>query len=276
MEGVFDVFSAVPQEFWIGLAFFYGAIIGSFLNVCIYRIPRDEEIVRTPSHCVLCQEPIPWYLNLPIVSWLILLGKTRCCGKPLNIRYPFVELLSASLTTYFFITYDFSLDLLWALLFSYLMIILIMIDAEHMILPNIITIPGIALGLVLSLAGAGPDILDALMGVIFVAGGFLAVAYLYYRIKGAEGLGMGDIKLVAMIAAFHGLMMTLATAFIASFIGTLYGIFMIIRKKFNSQTPFPFGVFLGVAILVLMVFGDMLYAGYIDISYRFSEMLMGY
>lgn len=276
MEGFYETFSVVPQWFWIGLAFFYGSIIGSFLNVCIYRIPRGEEIVKTPSHCTYCQARIPWYLNVPIFSWLVLLGKTKCCGKPLNIRYPFVELLAAAYTTYFAINYGFSLELLWASLFAYIIIVLIMIDAEHMILPNIITLPAIVIGLLFSFFGVGPDILDALAGVFIVAGGFLAIAYLYYKIKKMEGLGMGDIKLVAMIAAFHGLMMTLATTFIASIIGLIYGLFMMITKKFNSQTPFPFGVFLGIAILFLMIFGDYLYAVYIDLSFQFHEMLMGY
>ena len=155
MEGFLEIFETVPQWFWIGLSFFYGAIVGSFLNVCIYRIPRDEEVVKTPSHCVHCKAQIPWYLNIPIFSWLVLMGKTKCCGKPLNIRYPFVELLSASFTTFFALKYGFSLELLWACLFTWLMIILIMIDAEHMLLPNIITLPAIVIGLIFSLLGVG-------------------------------------------------------------------------------------------------------------------------
>ena len=276
MAEFLEIFSTVPEWLWVGLAFFYGAIIGSFLNVCIYRIPRDEEVVRTPSHCVHCGERIPWYLNIPIFSWLVLLGKTKCCGKPLNIRYPFVELLSASFTAFFALKYGFSLELLWASIFTYLMIILIMIDAEHMLLPNIITIPAIVIGLIFSLAGVGPNIMDALLGILIVAGGFLAVAYFYYKVKGAEGLGMGDVKLVAMIAAFQGLMLTLATSFIASLIGTIYGVGMMVARKFNSKTPFPFGVFLGIASLILLVFGDYLYAVYIDVSYWIGETMMGY
>jgi leader peptidase (prepilin peptidase)/N-methyltransferase len=262
-EPLIEAFPLVPSWVWLTIAFFYGAIIGSFLNVCIHRIPRGEEIVRTPSHCPTCGARIPWYLNVPIVSWFVLRGRTACCGVPLTFRYPLVELASAVLTVSLFarrgLTPQFGAE--WV--FVSLLLVLIFIDWEHMRLPNALTLPGAALGLAVAIAGFGVSIADSLLGIAVGAGGFFLVALLYKMLRGVEGLGMGDVKLMAMIGAFLGWERTLVVIILGSLLGLLYGIWLAMRSGTGGMTRLPYGVFLGLAAIGSLLYGNWLLGWYV-------------
>ena len=257
--------NAVPQWVWITVMFVYGAIVGSFLNVVIHRIPRGEEIVRTPSHCPHCGEPVRWYRNVPILSWLFLGGKAACCGERLTFRYPLVELIAAALTAYQFYRFGLTLEFLSAWLFTCLLIALIFIDWEHMRLPNVLTLPGAAIGLLFAIGGAGPPIVDSLIGVAVGAGGFFGIMALYKLARGVEGMGMGDVKLMAMIGAFLGWRLTLLVVILGSLLGLFYGVYAMLKSGRGGQTAIPFGVFLGIAAIAVLLWGQPLLDWYISL-----------
>jgi leader peptidase (prepilin peptidase)/N-methyltransferase len=259
MDFYWKLIGETPQWFWLGVMLIYGAIIGSFLNVCIYRIPRGQDIVSRPSFCPECDERIPWYLNIPIVSWFILLGKTRCCGKHLKFRYPLVESSTAILTTVLYHQYGLSFLFLGSWLFTCMTIVLIFIDWEHMRLPNVLTIPGIVLGLGFALFGEGRvTIVESVLGAVVGAGGMLIVYYFYKIVRGIEGMGMGDVKLMAMIGAFLGWRMTFPVVIIGAFLALVYGVVVMVRTGAGGKTAIPFGVFLGIAAIAMMFWGDAL------------------
>ncbi|MCG8511720.1 MAG: prepilin peptidase, partial [Rhodospirillales bacterium] len=170
MDRYWQLVASVPIWVWSGIAFIYGAIVGSFLNVCIHRIPRKEEIVRTPSHCPHCNERIPWFHNIPIFSWLVLKGKAACCGATITARYALVELLTAVLSAYILFQFGFTIHAFGYWIFTCFLIVLIFIDWEHMRLPNVLTLPGAVIGLLFALLGENIGILDSVIGVLVGAG----------------------------------------------------------------------------------------------------------
>ena len=202
--------------------FVLGAIIGSFLNVCIYRMPRNESIVRPGSRCPGCGTPIRFYDNIPIVSYLILRGKCRKCGQAISIRYAAVELLTAVLFAVLFWLFGLSIELAIALVFACLLIVISLIDLEFLIIPDILSLGGLGLGILLSFFRR-PDfwIIDALLGVLLGGGILYAIAKLYELVRKAEGMGGGDIKLLAMIGAFCGWKGILFALVSGSVIGTV-------------------------------------------------------
>jgi leader peptidase (prepilin peptidase)/N-methyltransferase len=264
LETYLKSLALVPSVVWNIMFFVYGALIGSFLNVVIHRIPRNEEIIRTPSHCGNCGAAIPWYLNIPILSWFMLGGKTFCCKERFSFRYPLVELLFAMLSSYLFIKLGFSVEFFAGWIFSAMIISLIMIDWEHMRLPNVITLPGAALGLLFALLPGNVTIWDALIGLAIGAGGFLALATFYKSVRNLEALGMGDVKLMAMVGAFLGWRPTLLVVFMGSFLGLGYGVFLMIKNRTGGKTKLPFGVFLGLAALITLLWGDLIVNWYLS------------
>jgi leader peptidase (prepilin peptidase)/N-methyltransferase len=262
MNEFLALFSEVPQWFWISAAFVYGAVIGSFLNVCIYRIPRKEEIIKTPSHCPACDARIPWYLNIPIISWILLRGKGACCGAPIGFHYPLVEFVSAALTAYLFAALGFSFQFLAAWLFTCLLLVLIVTDWQTLRLPDVITLPGVLIGLLFALYNVRIDLLEAVLGVLVGAGGFLTVALLYKALRGREGMGMGDVKLMALVGAFLGWKGTLLTVILGSAVGLVVGAFIIARSQEGAKTQLPYGTFLGIAALIVLLWGDPIIAWY--------------
>lgn len=265
MNSLVENLSYVPSWFWQAIFFVYGAIIGSFLNVCIHRIPLGREIVRTPSSCPHCGSKIRWYLNVPILSWFFLLGKTECCRKPLSFRYPLVELLYALWSLLSWNASGLSFELLRDLVFGGMMLVLIFIDWEHMRLPNVLTYPGVVVGFVFVLSGIGPELLNALAASAFGAVAFLVIALGYKRLRGIEGLGMGDVKLMAMIGAFLGLPLTLFVIVLGSISALVYGIALMLITKSGLQLRIPFGSFLGGASLLLYLWGQTLAEWYIKL-----------
>ncbi|MCS6873410.1 MAG: prepilin peptidase [Pyrinomonadaceae bacterium] len=271
------------------LFFILGAIIGSFLNVVIHRVPRKESTLPK-SHCPECKTPIKPYDNVPILSWLLLKGKCRYCKKQIPIRYPFVEILTALLFTISFWKIGFNLFLPVALLFIAATIALIFIDAEHMLLPNVITYPMLFFALVSRITFAlifeksffsdlnhfpstlmkdYPIWLASLTSAIFgafVGGGFLwVVGKIWEILRKMEAMGLGDVKMMAAVGALLGWQLTLLAIFIGAFTGALVGIF-VAQKHGTLQAKIPFGVFLGFGSIVSLLFGEEIIKIYLKLA----------
>jgi leader peptidase (prepilin peptidase)/N-methyltransferase len=244
--------------------FVFGLLVGSFLNVCIYRIPRRESLAWPASHCTSCTRALSWYENVPVVSWSLLRGKCRTCRVPISIMYPLVELTTAVLFAGGYAIYGWTPLLAVRLLFACAMIVLFVIDLQHRILPNVITLPGIIAGLVFSAVLPVPGWVAAAIGAVAGGGALFLIAEAYYRIRGVEGLGMGDVKMLAMIGAFLGWQLTLVTLMLASFSGSIIGVALMASGKRGMQAALPFGTFLAVGALVAAVYGDALLAWYIS------------
>jgi leader peptidase (prepilin peptidase)/N-methyltransferase len=232
-----------------------GLLIGSFMNVCIYRLPRGGSPVRPRSSCTTCGYTLTWYDNIPIASYLALRGRCRGCGAPISIMYPVIEAITGLMFLGAYLLYGPSLLLLARLLFGCAMIVLFVIDLQHKILPNVITLPGIVIGLLLSEV-AGPGWQASLVGVVVGGGVLWAIAEIYYRVRKEEGLGMGDVKMLGMIGAFLGWKLVLVTLMLASFGGTVIGLGVMLGKKQSLKYALPFGTFLAAAAIVAAVGGE--------------------
>ncbi|HTW66177.1 MAG TPA: prepilin peptidase [Bryobacteraceae bacterium] len=257
-----------------------GLLIGSFLNVCIYRMPRDLSVVKPRSYCPECKHMIAWYDNIPVLSYMILAGRCRRCGHRIPVRYPIVELLTAAA---FFCA-------VWYLgataaavkfcVFGAILIALVASDLEERILPDEFTIGGTALGVIFAafvplngglirLMFLSPhnerllSVADALFAAAFCAGALWAVGALYQKLREREGLGLGDVKMVAMIGAFLGIQGALLTLIAGSLLGAVIGLAYIwFTGKDASTYELPFGSFLGVAALGVGFFGDVVFNWY--------------
>lgn len=248
----------------LAVAAVFGACIGSFLNVVIYRVPLGQSIVSPPSRCPKCGNRLPWYDNLPIFGWVLLGGRCRQCKNPISIQYPIVELITALLFVLVVWLTPPGPLMVSRLLFVCILIALFGIDLEHQILPNSITLPGIVAGVLLSFI-APPGWRDALLGVLLGAGILYAVAGAYYLWRRQEGLGMGDVKMLAMIGAFLGWKAVLVTMVLSSFSGAAIGLSLIAAQRGGMKLALPFGTFLAIGALVAMFVGEPLvswYAGF--------------
>jgi leader peptidase (prepilin peptidase) / N-methyltransferase len=239
-----------------------GASIGSFLNVCIYRLPRRESLVWPASHCTSCGRTLSWYENVPILGWIALRGRCRTCGERISIVYPIVEAVTAAVFVAGYLIYGWTPLLAVRLLFACAMIVLFVIDLQHQILPNVITIPGIAIGFLFSLF-LPPGWLSSLLGIVLGGGVLFAVMEAYARARGFEGLGMGDVKMLAMIGAFLGWQLMLLTLILGSFMGSLIGVALMASKRGGMKTALPFGTFLAIGALVSAVAGDAILEWYL-------------
>ena len=250
---------------WLIFAGLVGASRGSFLNVVIYRLPLGQSIVSPPSRCPKCGYRLQWYDNVPIVGWMLLGGRCRKCKNPISIQYPIVELITALLFVLVVWLTPPGPLLATRLLFVCILIVLFGIDLEHQILPNSITLPGIIAGLLLSLI-APPGLRDALIGVVVGGGILYAIAWGYYLWRREEGLGMGDVKMLAMIGAFLGWKAVLVTLVLSSFSGALIGVALIAAQRGSMKFALPFGTFLAIGAAVAMFAGEPLvnwYAGFL-------------
>jgi leader peptidase (prepilin peptidase)/N-methyltransferase len=242
-----------------------GACVGSFLNVCIHRLPLRESLVWPASHCTSCNRPLAWYENVPLVSWLVLQGRCRTCKTPISFVYPVVEAVTAAVFVTAFFVYGWTLLLAARLLFACALIVLFVIDLRHRILPNAITLPGIVVGFLLSLA-LPPGWLSSAIGVAAGAGVLFLIAEAYFRTRGEEGLGMGDVKMLGMIGAFLGWPLMLLTLVLASLMGSIVGVGMLLAGgRANMKAALPFGTFLAVGAFVGMVAGDAILAWYLSL-----------
>jgi len=243
--------------YWLELLIvtLFGLCIGSFLNVCAYRIPLGKSIVRPGSRCTSCGRMLSWFDNLPVLSWVVLGGRCRTCKQPVSWQYPLVEIVTSLVFVVTYLTYGLTLLSLVRVAFGCALIVLFVTDLHHKILPNVITLPGIVVGFVCSFF-LPPGWVSSLIGLI-VGGGFLfAIAEAYYRFRGQEGLGMGDVKLLAMIGAFLGWKLVLLTLVFASFTGSLAGGLLIASGRGSMKYALPFGTFLAVGALLASTWGD--------------------
>ena len=240
----------------------FGLVVGSFLNVCIHRIPRDESIVWPGSRCPACGAPIRWFDNIPVLSYLVLAGRCRRCRARIAVKYPLVELATMGL----FLAHYWMLGaqplLVVRLLFSAALIVLFVIDLEHQILPNRITLPGIAVGFVASL-GLWPGWRDSLLGILLGGGILWAIAEAYFRVRREEGLGMGDVKMLAMIGAFLGWQQVLVTLVLSSAAGALVGVALMAAGRGTMKYALPFGTFLALGAVASSLVGSDLVAWYV-------------
>ena len=246
--------------------FSVGACVGSFLNVCIYRIPLGRSVVHPGSSCPACGTPIPFYLNIPILSYLLLKGKCRFCQAPFSGRYLLVELLTALLALCLFARFELSLPFVFWSAFVSTLITVSMIDLDHQIIPDIISKPGIVIFSSAPLFLPEMTLQQTGLGILAGGGGLFIVAWLYYLIKGQEGMGGGDIKLLAMIGAATGVKGVLFTIFAGSVMGTATGGLMMAGSRLGGlDKKIPFGPFLSVGALLYIFFGDPLIGWYLGI-----------
>ena len=232
-----------------------GLIIGSFLNVCIYRLPRGLSPVRPRSSCTSCGHVLAWYENVPLLSYAVLRGRCRGCGASISLIYPIVEAITGVMFLSAYLLYGPSLLLVVRLVFGCAMVVLFVIDLHHRILPNVITLPGIVVGFLCSLL-VGPGWQSSLIGIVAGGGSLWGIAEIYYRVRHEEGLGMGDVKMLAMIGAFLGWKLVLLTLILASLSGTIVGLGVLLLKRESMKYALPFGTFLALGAIVAAVAGD--------------------
>jgi leader peptidase (prepilin peptidase)/N-methyltransferase len=251
----FDFAQGAPA--WLALltVALIGLSIGSFLNVCAYRLPLRESIVHPRSRCTSCGRPLDWFDNIPVLSWVALGGRCRTCKQPVSRMYPAVEIVTALVFVITYLTYGVTLLSLVRVVFACALIVLFVTDLKHKILPNVITLPGIVVGLVCSFF-LPPGWMSSLIGLAVGGGVLLVIAEAYYRVRGQEGLGMGDVKLLAMIGAFLGWKLVLLTLVFASFTGSLAGGVLIASGRGSMKYALPFGTFLAVGALLAATWGE--------------------
>lgn len=240
----------------------FGAVVGSFLNVVIWRLPRGESIVSPPSRCPKCETRIRPWDNVPVLSWLLLRGRCRRCRARIPLRYPLVEAATALLFAGTGLAATSPGALAAGLLLCAAMVAVTFIDLDHRIIPDAITLPGMAAGLALAFAGAVVQPLQSLLGLALGGGGLLAVAAGYRAATGRDGLGGGDIKLLGMVGAFLGPAGAFLTIMLGSVAGTLFACAYMVRTGAGRTTELPFGTFLAPGAIVALLVGPKLLASY--------------
>lgn len=250
------------NAFALGLAAVLGLSVGSFLNVVIYRLPRGQSLVRPGSRCPSCGQPLRWYQNVPVLSWLVLRGRCGQCRAPISIRYPIVEIVTALLVVLVVAVTPPGPLLASRLVLTCVLVALFAIDLDLQILPNAITLPGIAVGFLFSLV-APPGWRDSLIGIAVGGGVLYAIAGAYYLVRREEGLGMGDVKMLAMLGAFLGWQAVLLTLVLASFSGAFIGIGLMATSRGGMRHALPFGTFLAIGAMVAMLAGERIIAWYL-------------
>jgi leader peptidase (prepilin peptidase)/N-methyltransferase len=279
----------LPLSFVAVFIAIIGATIGSFLNVVIHRVPREQSIVFPNSRCPSCGTAIHAYDNVPVLSYLILRGRCRACKSGISPRYPAVEALTGLIFLGVFLCRGLSLALPFDLIFAAALVALVFIDAEHMILPNAITYPGIVFAVIARLAIpyiAGPGYLEdlhslanlfpagwplwavsltgAVLGALAGGGSLWLMGWLWERLRGVEAMGLGDVKMMFAVGAYLGWRLAILTIFIGVFAGSIIGVaIMIGKRERNLQMMLPFGIFLGIGALVSLLFGSRLIGWYL-------------
>ncbi len=241
----------------------FGLIIGSFLNVVIYRIPEHKSIVYPSSRCPYCNTEIKPYDNIPVLSYIILRGRCRACGRHISLRYPVIELLTGVLFAGIYIKYGLALDLPVLFILTAGLVAVAFIDIDHRIIPNVITYPGIVLGFASSFFTGINSPVGSISGIAAGAGILLATAYIYKAVAGVEGMGMGDVKLMAMLGAFLGWEAVLFIVVMSAFIGSAAGIFLVIFAGKGRRYAVPFGPFISMAAILYLFYGQGIIAIYL-------------
>jgi len=244
----------------------FGLAIGSFLNVVIHRLPRGASIVSPGSRCPACGYALRAMDNIPVVSYLMLRGRCRQCGVRISPRYPLVEIATAALFVLHYFVFGWTPLLAVRLLFAASLVALFAIDLEHHLLPDAITLPGVGAGLLASLF-LPPGIRDALIGVLAGGGVLWLIGEAYYRYAGEEGMGGGDVKMLAMIGAFLGWQLVIVTLVFSSIAGSLIGVLLIVTKRGGMKYALPYGTFLSIAALVASLAGAQIVEWYVGRYY---------
>lgn len=243
----------------------FGAIVGSFLNVCIYRLPRDKSIIVPNSYCPDCKKPIKFYDNIPILSYIILCGRCRHCNAKISIRYPIVEFITALLFLFLFKTNGLSIEFFVMIFFVSLLVVISFIDLEFQIIPDVLSIGGLIIGLILSFFRQNFGFFDALFGVVLGGGVLFAIAFGYQLIRKIEGMGGGDIKLIGMIGAYYGIKGVIFTIITGSLFGIIVGIPAMLIKGKDSKYAIPFGPFLSLGAVMYIFYGKILVVAFLNI-----------
>lgn len=259
------MFESLPFSFIASFTFLLGASIGSFLNVCIYRLPDGESIVLPSSHCRSCSRVLPWYENMPLLSYVIQRGRCRACGARFSSRYFWIELLTAFLASALVYQFGLTITTLGYFVFLAALVAITFIDLDHQIIPNVISLPGIVVGLLFSLVSPTLTFWDSLLGVVAGAGVLLAVFWGYYLVTHQEGLGMGDPKLLAMIGAFLGWRAIGFTLFCASLVGSVVGLALMRYHHADRKMALPFGPFLAFGAVCYLFFGEQVINWYLGL-----------
>lgn len=247
-------------------AFIFGAVVGSFLNVCIYRLPLGQSVVSPGSRCMDCGAAVRWYDNIPILSWLVLRGRCRSCKAPFSIRYPLVELLTGLLTLLLMLKFGPSLSLAVMFLFCAALVVITFIDFDHQIIPDEISLPGILLGFLSSFFLPGHGWLSSLLGIVVGWGSLALIFYGYLWLTGREGMGGGDAKLLAMMGAFLGLKAVPFIIFASSLVGTVAGLSIMAIQRKDRHLAIPFGPYLALGAVLYIFFGPQLIEWYLHLG----------
>ncbi|MGH9315802.1 MAG: prepilin peptidase [Thermoanaerobaculia bacterium] len=240
----------------------FGLLVGSFVNVLVHRLPRDESVVSPASHCPACGAPIRPRDNIPVLSWILLAGRCRTCRAPIPARYPALELANAVLWVLVAWRARQWPEFAGGVWLASSCLALAVIDAEFQILPNEITLTGLGAGIALSFFSGTPTLLSSLAGALLGGGGLFLVAFLYQKIAGHEGMGLGDVKMLAMVGAFLGPSGVLVTVLLASLSGSVVGLALLATGRGDRKMRLPFGVFLAVGAVAALFFGSFLLERY--------------
>ena len=245
------------------LIFILGLIVGSFSNVCIYRIPRNESIIYSGSHCPKCGTTIRPMDNIPLLSYIILKGRCRNCGSRISIQYPVVELLTGLTYLIIYLTYGLNIQSLIYIILSSALIIIAFIDLNKQIVPDVISLPGIGAGLILSFFVPYISFIDSALGVAVGGGIILIIGLVGSVIFKKEAMGGGDVKLAAMVGAFLGWKYVILALFLGFFLGALAGIFLILSKIKSREDMIPFGPFIALGSLITILCGEKILSWYL-------------
>ena len=250
-------------EIEIILIFVLGLIVGSFSNVCIYRVPRNESVIYPGSHCPKCHSNISPIDNIPLLSYILLKGRCRNCRSKISIQYPVVEFLTGLIYLIIYLIYGLSIQSLVYLILSSALIIIAFIDLNEQIVPDVISLPGIGVGLILSFFVPYISFINSASGVVVGGGIILIIALVGSMIFKKEAMGGGDIKLAAMIGAFLGWRYTIISLFLGFFLGALAGIFLILSKIKSREDMVPFGPFIALGSLITLLWGEKILSWYL-------------
>ncbi len=238
--------------------FLFGLVMGSFYNVLIYRLPRSISVIVPSSHCPSCRKPIKWYDNIPLLSFVILKGKCRNCKTKIPIQYPFVELVSGLIAVYSYLRWGATSDALVYYMFFSALLVLSFIDLKFFIIPDIITLPGIALGLLFSFFRKTIDPVQSITGLALGFGISFFIYLFYIKVRKIEGLGFGDVKLLAMIGSVTGVYGVLSALFLGSLLGLIFALPSVVKNR-NIQFAIPFGPFLSLGCFLGILLEDYLF-----------------
>lgn len=245
------------------IIFIFGMCIGSFLNVCIYRLPESKSIADPPrSICPSCKSHIRFYDNMPVLSYIWLKGRCRNCNAPISFRYPLVELMNGIVAVALLFKFGLSVESLVYFVFISSLIVITFIDLDHQIIPDIITLPGIPMGLIASFALPTITLKASALGLLIGGGSLWFVAWAYNLIAHRDGMGGGDIKLLAMMGTIIGWKGVIFTIFASSVIGSCVGITMMLIKNKNMKFAIPFGPFLSIGAIAYVFFGSQIITWY--------------